>query len=32
MPTVGDIVRVMDSHYPPRLAEEWDKVLSLIHI
>ncbi|MDK7214099.1 Nif3-like dinuclear metal center hexameric protein [Corynebacterium pyruviciproducens] len=26
MPTVGDIVRVMDSHYPPRLAEEWDKV------
>ena len=26
MPTVEDIVRVMDSHYPPRLAEEWDKV------
>ncbi|EEI62246.1 Nif3-like dinuclear metal center hexameric protein [Corynebacterium glucuronolyticum] len=26
MPTVGDIVRVMEAHYPPRLAESWDKV------
>lgn len=26
MPTVGDIVQVMESHYPPELAESWDKV------